>query len=164
MNIADIQLLCDYNYWANRLILARAAELSEQQRLQSASFPFGNLHETLVHILDAEYVWRTICTHNRFDGRLVDKESFPTLESLTIYWQKEESDMRAFLNSLSDKDMNKVVRYQAGEVLRERVLWHCLIHVVNHGTQHRSQCAAMIKDFGKEPVTLDLTYYLNKRA
>ncbi len=164
MNISDIQLLYDYNYWANHLILVRAAELSEQQRLQPASFPFGNLHETLIHILDAEYVWRTICSTNRFEGRLVDKESFPTLESLHTYWKKEEAEMRAFLGSLHDSDMENTVRYQAGDIERERLLWHCLIHVINHGTQHRSQCAAMIKDLGKEPVTLDLTYYLNKRA
>jgi uncharacterized damage-inducible protein DinB len=44
------------------------------------------------------------------------------------------------------------------------VLWHCLVHVVNHGMQHRSECAVMLTNFGYSPGDLDMTRFLNQRA
>ena len=164
MNIKDIQLLFDYNYWANELMLSKASELTHDQRIQPTSFSWGSLHGTLEHILDSEYVWRNLCMLNRFTGRLVDKESFPTLDSLMTYWKQEEALMREYLSSLSDDDMESIVRYEVEEGVRERVLWHCLIHCVNHGTQHRSECAAMLTDFGHSAGSIDFSLYMNLRT
>jgi len=164
MNSSDIKLLFDYNYWVNQLLLTTAAELSPEQLNQPTSFSWGTLQGTLVHILDSEYVWRNLCTLNRFTGRLTDIETFPTLDSLAAYWQKEEAELRAYLNSLQDSDMENVVRYEVEEGERVRVLWHCLVHVVNHGTQHRGECAAMLTDFGHSPGSIDFSLYMNLRA
>jgi uncharacterized damage-inducible protein DinB len=44
------------------------------------------------------------------------------------------------------------------------VLWHCLVHVVNHGTQHRSEAALLLTNDGQSPGDLDFTLFLNSRA
>jgi len=55
------------------------------------------------------------------------------------------------------------VRYLIpGGIVRERVLWHCLLHVVNHGTQHRSEAAALLTSYGQSPGGLDFTLFLNE--
>ena len=164
MNISDLHLLYDYNYWANKRILDTAAELAPGQLRQRTTFSYGDLRETLIHTLDAEYVWRMICQHDRIPVDSPEKEAFPTLAAIVSYWQNEEREMRAFLNSLADEDLENIVRYEIPDGVRERVLWHCLVHVVNHGTQHRSECAAMLTDFGKSPGDLDFTIFLNTRA
>lgn len=162
MHISDLQLLYDYNYWATGLMLTKAAELSPEQLTQPTTFPWGDLRRTLIHTLDSENLWRNLCQHNLLlEHRLIDTEPFPTLDSIVAYWQQEEHEMRAYLNSLSDADMGSIVRYEADGNRRERVLWHCLVHVVNHGTQHRSECAAMLTDFGHSPGGIDFTRYLN---
>ncbi len=45
----------------------------------------------------------------------------------------------------------------------KRVLWHCLLHVVNHGTQHRSEAAAILTGYGYSPGGLDFTMFLNEQ-
>jgi uncharacterized damage-inducible protein DinB len=71
--------------------------------------------------------------------------------------------MRAYLAGLSDIDMENHLRYTTDEGLqRDRILWHCLVHVVNHGTQHRSEAAALLTDFGHSPGDLDFTVFLNE--
>jgi len=164
MNISDVQLLFDYNYWVNQLLLTKSAELSPEQLTQPTLFSWGSLQGTLVHILDSEYVWRNILTHRRFTGRLTDSETFPTLDALKTYWAQEEINMRTYLDSLQDSDMDSIVRYDVEEGERVRVMWHCLVHVVNHGTQHRSECAAMLTDLGHSPGSIDFSQYMNLRA
>lgn len=158
MNLSDIQLLFEYNYWANQLILDKAKELSHEQLVEPTIFSYVNLLETLKHTLDSEYVWRTIFMNKRFSGRLVDEELFPTLESVISYWVKE----REYLNSLTDSDMESILRYDIPEGVRERTLWHCLVHIVNHGTQHRSESATMLTNFGHSPGDIDFSVYLRQ--
>ncbi|MBC7815208.1 MAG: DinB family protein [Burkholderiales bacterium] len=165
MNISDIQWLYDYNCWANELMLTTAAELSPQQLTQPTSFSWGDLRGTLIHTLDSEHMWRNLCQHNIIiKQRLTETEPFPTLESIVTYWKTEENEMRAYLDGLRDSDMGNIVSYDTDEGdHRERVLWHCLLHMINHGTQHRSECAAMLTDFGHSPDGIDMTRYLNER-
>lgn len=165
MNISDIHLLYDYNYWANRLIVDTAAALSPQLLAQPFAFAPDGLRGTLVHTLDGENLWRHLCQFNRLlEHRLAETEPFPTLESIATFWTAEEAEMRAYLRSLRDEDLESMVRYEIPEGRRERVLWHCLVHVVNHGTQHRSEAAAALTDLGHSPGGLDFTRYLNQRA
>lgn len=73
--------------------------------------------------------------------------------------------MWAYLNSLSDETLWGYVRYTTPEgVKRERLLWHCLYHVVNHGTQHRSEAAVRLTELGHSPGEVDFTLFLNERA
>jgi uncharacterized damage-inducible protein DinB len=60
--------------------------------------------------------------------------------------------------------METIVRYEIPEGVRERTLWRCLVHVVNHGTQHRSDAAVMLTNFGQSPGGIDFTLFLNKRV
>ena len=69
--------------------------------------------------------------------------------------------MRSYLAGLTDEKVTGVVRYtNMHGIQRERILWHCLFHVVNHGTQHRSEAAAMLTDFGCSPGDVDFTFFL----
>jgi uncharacterized damage-inducible protein DinB len=165
MNIADIQLLYDYNCWANQLMLTTATKLTPEELTQPLAFSWISVRATLVHTLDAENMWRILCQTNRvISPRLTATQPFPTLDSIATYWKTEEAEMRAYLNILSDRDMENIVRYDTIEGLRERVLWQCLVHLVNHGTQHRSEVATMLTNFGHSPGGIDITLFLNQRA
>ena len=43
-------------------------------------------------------------------------------------------------------------------------LWGMMEHVLNHGTQHRAEVAAMLTGFGHSPGDLDLLFYLARPA
>ena len=164
MNIQDIQLVYEYNYWASGKILAASTKVTREQFLAPAEFPFGGLRGTLVHIVDAEYGWRGLFEENKF-GEKIKAEKFSNLKSLAERFQVEEKAMRAYLNGLTDEDMESHKKYTAdnGEP-RDRVLWHCLYHVVNHGSQHRSEAAALLTSFGASPGDLDFTVFLNETS
>ena len=175
MNIKDIHLLYEYNYWANKRILGASVNLTQEQFLASGSFPYGGLRGTLVHTLDSEWSWRHLIESigsasepKDFDWANwpeLKEADFPTIDSLETRWREEEQAMRAYLGNLSDADMERHLRYTTDTgIKRDRILWHCLLHVVNHGTQHRSEAAALLTEYGHSPGDLDFTVFLNEYA
>ena len=160
MNKQDILMLYRYNQWSTGLILDAASKATEAEFLAPASFPHGGLRSTLVHTLFAEWLWR-----NRWEGtspvQRLKPEEFPTLESLTERWAEEEKRLMAFVNSVTDEQLNQMVQYNnlQGQP-QERILWQMMAHLVNHGTQHKTEAAAMLTGFGHSPGDIDMIYFL----
>lgn len=163
MRLADIKLMFEYNYWANQLMMETASQLSAEQWSQETTFPWRSLHETLLHIMDTEYGWLTLMEKG-LPTPVLTAEEYPTLETIKARWQEEEANTRAYLNGLTDADMDGTFSYDVDGGKRERTRWHCLYHVVNHGTQHRSECAQILTDFGHSPGDVDFTYFLSKQS
>jgi uncharacterized damage-inducible protein DinB len=162
MNKQDILILYKYNQWANAKILNAAANVSPEQFLADASYPHGGLRSTLTHTLFAEWIWR-----NRWEGSSptvrLKPEEFPTIESLRRRWLEEEKLLMAFAESLTDDRLNEVIPYKNTKgVPLQQILWKMMAHVVNHGTQHRAEAAAMLTEFGCSPGDLDMIYFLDE--
>jgi uncharacterized damage-inducible protein DinB len=164
VNIQDLLLLFDYNYWANDRVARTATRAGPDVFVASAPQAYGSLRGTLLHIVDGELAWRTLFETGSPPADTLKEADFPTLESVERRRRDEEAAMRRYLGSLGDGDLARILRYtgDAG-VPRARVLWHCLVHVVNHGTHHRSQAAAILRGHGHSPGDLDLTVYLLER-
>lgn len=161
----DVLLLYEYNYWANKHVLDAAARVGREQLIAPAALSHGSLHNTLVHILATEWVWRMRCQEGISPSALLSERELPTLEALRSRWQEEEHTMRSFLAGLSDEALAGTVRYTTTRgVPYENVLWHLLVHVVNHGTQFRGEAGVLLAEYGHSPGDLDLIAFLRERA
>jgi len=155
-------LIYNYNYWANKRILDSSAKVSQEQFDAPAKFPYSGLHGTLLHILEAEWSWRALFQRIEDASELLPAD-YPDLPTIETRWREEEIAMRAYLAGLLDEDMESHLHYTTDTgIKRDRILWHCLLHVVNHGTQHRSEAAALLTENGHSPGDLDFTVFLNE--
>ena len=159
MNKPDITLLYKYNQWSNKKILDAVAKVTQEQFLAPASFPHGGLRSTLVHALFAEWIWR-----QRWEGTSptvrLKPEDFPTFESLRTRWVEEEKLLMAFVESVTDERLNSKFSYKATDgQSHERILWQAMAHLINHGTQHKAEAAALLTDFGQSPGDIDMILY-----
>jgi uncharacterized damage-inducible protein DinB len=161
MNKQDILILYRYNQWANAKILNAAANVTTEQFLAPAAFPHGGLRGTLVHALSAEWIWR-----KRWEGtsptQSLKPEEFPDFQSLRGRWEEEEMQLMNFVNAIRDERLNDRFDYRNtyGKPFT-RVLWQAMVHLVNHGTQHRSEAAAILTDFGHSPGDIDLIFFVD---
>ncbi|MEZ4859917.1 MAG: DinB family protein [Caldilineaceae bacterium] len=164
MNQEALLTFFDYSYWANDRILHTAAALSTADFVAPQPFSHGGLRDTLVHVLGAEWVWRTRCQERRFPTHLLNPTDFPTLDELRRRWQTEEQAMRGYLTTLDDDQLQQPLAYQdmSGNAFAQP-LWQILLHVVNHGTQHRGEAAAILTALGHSPGDIDLIIYLRTR-
>ena len=160
MNRQDILTFSKYNQWTTAKILNAAANVTQEQFLAPASFPHGGLRGTLVHALFAEWIWR-----NRWEGTSptyrLKPDDFPTIESLHTRWIEEEKSLMAFVDGLTDERLNAKFSYKSTDgKAHERILWQAMAHLVNHGTQHKTEAAAILTDLGHSPGDIDLIYFL----
>ncbi|MBL8100187.1 MAG: DinB family protein [Anaerolineales bacterium] len=163
MNKTNIQTLFKYNQWANAKIFFAASNLTVEQFLASDTFPHGGIRGTLTHALFAEWIWR-----NRWEGESpttrFKPEDFPTFESLQTRWLEEEKELMKFVDGVADEKLNSVFHYKSTNGVKfENILWESMVHVVNHGTQHRTEVAAMLTDFGHSPGDIDMILFLRKK-
>ena len=163
MNKSEILLLYKYNSWANARILNAAANLTQEQFIAPNIYPHGGLRGTLTHTLFAEWIWRMRWQGNS-PAEAFKPEDFPTFESLRDRWLAEEKTLMASIDNLSDVALNNIFQYKtiSGKTF-ENVLWQVMLHVINHGTQHRSEAAAMLTDMGNSPGDIDLLDFLPER-
>ncbi|MBV9787006.1 MAG: hypothetical protein JOZ51_02450, partial [Chloroflexi bacterium] len=56
------------------------------------------------------------------------------------------------------------IRYVIPGAVRERVVWHILLDVILHATQHRSEAAALLTSYGQSPGDYDFTMFMSQRA
>ena len=156
-----IDLIWEYNYWANHRILARAEQLTQAQLTEHAPYMWDTILRTMAHVLGAEWIWRQRVQEGVSPAALLDRDAFGTLAALRQRWDEEEAAMRAFLQGRSDADLDQVITYKnsAGKPF-QRPLWQILTHVVNHGTQHRSEVALSLTNFGFSPGDMDISLYL----
>ena len=69
-------------------------------------------------------------------------------------WEVEFRAMDGFLAALSDGMLAYVHEGIA--------VWQMLTHLLNHGTQHRSEAALLLTQAGRSPGELDLIVYLEE--
>lgn len=164
MKLQGVRDLMAYNDWANQRILAMAEKVTPAQFTAPSNTSFGSLQATLVHLLDSEWTWRWLVQGQGLPTTL-EPDAFPNVAALRARWQEETDAWRAYVDGLSDDDVTGVIRYVTDTgITRERVLWHALFHVVNHGMQHRSEAAVLLTEYGHSPGDIDFTIFLNERA
>lgn len=159
MQVADLERLYDYSYWANRRLLAALAPLSPEQFAAPIAGSYGSIRNTLVHVLSAEWGWLSRCGGPARGDRLSSGQ-YPTLEAVRDTYDRVEGYMRTFLAGLNDADLARRVSFQLGSSpAQERTLGDLLLHGAVHAVHHRGQVALLLRELGYVPGDFDWLIY-----
>ncbi|NJN82228.1 MAG: hypothetical protein HC802_08080 [Caldilineaceae bacterium] len=164
MQTNDILTLYDYNYWATERLLRAAARLTQEQFLADGPMSFGGVRSTLAHTLGAEWIWRKRCQEGVSPTAIPAPTEYPDFATLQQRWLEEQSAMLAYVATLDDETLSKPLAYRGtnGDPFSV-TLWQILAHVVNHGTQHRSEAAALLTNLGHSPGDIDMILFFRER-
>lgn len=164
MHKNDAILLLEYNRWANQRVLAAAKCLTAEEWTAPAPTSHGSVRGTLAHILGAEWVWRMRIQEGISPSGMPYENDYATFDSLAARMIEESEALLAFVNALPDGELNQVIRYArtSGEPY-ETPLWQILAHVVNHGTQFRSEASVILSQLSHSPGDLDFIYFVRSR-
>lgn len=161
MNRIQAVQLVEYNTWATRRVLAKAARLTPTQLTETTSLSHGSVLGTLVHILDTQWYWREGAQSGALPTEKLSREDFASLAVLRRRWMEEDRLLLDFVQGLTDQELAGVVTYSWPRARpRTRHLWQILQHIVNHGTHHRSEVGLHLNTLGLSPGDLDFIKFV----
>ena len=166
MNTEDILVILGYSNWATEIILDAASRVSSDQFVSSITPDpgRGSLRGILVHMLDTEISWRQILQTMEPPPDLIERD-FPDVATLRARWAVERESWLLFWQTLTTETLNSPYTYQFNDgPVRTRLVWQTIIHVMDHGIQHRSEAAYLLTGYGHSPGDLDFNYYLHLQS
>jgi uncharacterized damage-inducible protein DinB len=164
MDVKTLSLLYDYHCWATGRILDAARRAGDEAFLaERPDQSYGGLRGVFMHLLRSEWIWRQRIAAGISPNTADLPQAFTSVEELADRWAQEQDALGGFIASLSDADLKTTVEYKntRGQPF-QNALWHILAHVINHGTQHRSEAAQLLTELGSSPGDLDLILYLRE--
>lgn len=142
-----------------------ALRVTPQQFIAANTSSYGSLRGTLAHNLRSEMIWRKRLQGEQPAMNFPADLDFPTPQALESAWAAEEPIMRAYLSGLTAADLEKILEYKNSKgVVFHNAIWGILIHIINHGTQHRAEAAAMLTDFNLSPGDIDMIVYMREKG
>jgi uncharacterized damage-inducible protein DinB len=87
-------------------------------------------------------------------------EAYPTRAAIRARWDATEAEFRAFIDALNEDQLTQTLRYTTtkGEA-RQTQVSDLLMHVANHGTDHRAQILALLHQLGGKTFEQDALFY-----
>jgi len=158
-----IRKLYAYNAWANARVLEAVSGLSDAQ-LHEDRAGMESIGETLRHIVRAQHSWWSFWTGAE-RIRLPELPKAGAMEAISEWFRGSHDELRAFVESLDDSSLEQTCQDtdDDGRPVTFRV-WEMMVHVVNHGTQHRSEAAAALTVLGRSPGDLDFCDFVGASA
>jgi uncharacterized damage-inducible protein DinB len=155
MQSSDVRYLFDYDRWATTRVLDASVGVDEATWSTPNAIGDRGLGGILIHALGAHQRWRHGLSGGPGRGPSPESEPLPTIEQLRAAWAVEWPAMDAWLVTLDDARMDDTEDGIA--------YWQMLAHVVNHGTQHRSEAAALLTSAGRSPGDIDMIEFAEAR-
>lgn len=151
--------LFEHNWWANRRVLATAAELPPDAWRSGDSVAGVGLRQALGHTYRAEAIWRMrLSEQDPTQARRIAPEQFETVDELAKAWAAEEAAWRGWLEGMPPEG------FEANHVppppLKPKPVRQYLLHVILHGAQHRAEAALLLTEAGYSPGELDFLEYM----
>ena len=170
MNNDDIQLLFEYDRWANRRIFDAVAALNLEQFLRELGGGFRSVRDALLHIVASEWGWLTYWKEpslraeslpdlwDRCDA-LFHSDHFPDLTAVRRKWAEVENEQAEFMKQLTEEALVRPIPLLKAQV----PLAHLMYHLANHSTYHRGQIAFMLRQLHATPPVTDFDEFLAER-
>jgi uncharacterized damage-inducible protein DinB len=159
MNAEAFRQFYGYHFAENRTLWDRyITQLSPAQFTQAVGYSHGSVRDQILHLINVDDIWfselRGVAPAGPVPPANGDDRSL-----IRQYWDGVEQRMREYLDQLRD-DMLFDKPITEPDEDSNLIVWQVLLHVVNHGTDHRAQLLRVLNDLGIETVSQDYIFYV----
>jgi len=150
--------LYEYHFKVNRKIWDQCiVPLTQEQFTRKVTNSVGSVRNQVVHLMNIDDRWFSGLRGEPIPGFL-NPVHYAKRDKIRTKWDTVESRMRAYLKDLRD-DMLNSQPFMAldGDPI---TLWQVLIHVANHGTDHRAKLLTALDELGVKTFGQDYAYFI----
>ena len=159
MNANAFRHVYDYHFTENRKIWdACSTSLSHAQFTQTVDYSHGSVRDQIVHLMSAEETWfnelRGVEPAEPFSPAALDDR-----ELIRARWDRVEQQMRDYLAPFRNEKLFDSPNKDPDDD-KDLIVWQVLLHVANHGTDHRAQLLRLLNDLGVKTESQDYIFYV----
>jgi uncharacterized damage-inducible protein DinB len=153
-----IRTYFEYHIEMTRRVWESTHQLSEAQFVAEIPHSRGSVRNQMVHLATTDARW-VRGLQGQPGGRELkfNPADYPTIQSAEKLWENVVKETLAYLNSLTEADLIATPAGMRGPV------WQVLVHLANHGTDHRAQVLRALHDFGAPTFDQDFIMYMWSR-
>lgn len=161
MNLELIQQLYDYNYAMHRRLWESIVQLTDAQFVEDIPYSIGSVRNHMVHLNSVDERWLARVKQTELPPRTY-AEDFKTIAEVHAKYTSVEADILAIIAQLTPADLIRELEYTVRRhtTPRRNTVAQILVHVVNHGTDHRAQVLPILKRMGVPTFEQDYMLYL----
>ncbi len=158
MNANAFRHFYNYHFTENRKIWEYVTPLSLEQFTQHVDYSHGSVRDQIVHLIGCDETWFSELRGVEL-SEPVPPSHLDDRKIIRAHWDSVEQSMRDYLAELRD-EMLFDRPIEEPEDDKNLIVWQVLLHVVNHGTDHRAQLLRVLNDLGVHTTSQDYIFYV----
>ncbi|MGF7533775.1 DinB family protein [Bacillus mexicanus] len=164
--MTDVKQLYDYHTWANERMFNHIENLPEETVYQEVESVFSSVSNVLLHMCRADYFWLNVLSGAAYqeiiDGAGKFESANSNMEAIKQQASKLQSQYLDFFSRHTDLEQTFSMQHPKLGTM-ELTFTDIIFHIVNHGTYHRGNVTAMLRQLGYTGVPTDYVFYLYEK-
>ena len=144
-----------YHIAENATLWSYVDQLSADQMVADIAYAHGSIRNQLVHMLSVDATWLAGLKGLPIPEPL-DPTQYDSPMLLKAQWDDVAQQLHTYVMALSDTD---VMTQPLTDDDANLYVWRVVLHLVNHGTDHRAQVLRCVHDAGVKTVSQDYIFY-----
>lgn len=154
-NLEAVRMFVEYSCDANRQVWESVMQLSDEQFVAEMPHSHGSVRNLMVHITYTDAGWLSGLKGEPDTRR--ERPPFSAYATRAAAYALWEEKTRALLDYVAGLDEATL---QTTPPDFNLTVWQVLLHLVNHGTDHRSQVLRALHDLGAPTFEQDFIFYV----
>lgn len=153
MELELIQTLIDYHIDMTQRVWDSVNHLTEEQFLADDAYSRGSVRNLMVHLASTDRRWLAGLKNQEDVGHL-KFEDYSTRAQAREIFENVMKALAEYRSTLTAADLNS----PNDKVAEPR--WQVLLHLINHGTDHRSTVLQRLHEFGAPTFDQDFIIWI----
>jgi uncharacterized damage-inducible protein DinB len=159
MHLEMIKTFIDYHIAMTGRVWGSIDQITDEQFLADDAYSRGSIRNLMTHLAHTDLNWLTGLKNLPDIGPSLKKYAeYPDRVSVRAYWESVAKDVTEYVNGLSVEELAG----NANDISAPR--WTVLLHLVNHGTDHRSTVLQKLHELGAPTFDQDFILWLWSRT
>jgi uncharacterized damage-inducible protein DinB len=156
MELELIKTFIEYHLVMTRRVWDSIREITDDQFLTDDVYSRGSIRNLMVHLASTDRRWLSGLKNGPDVGHLKFTE-YPTRLAAQELFETVAIDFSEYIAMMTEEELNQ----KPPAFTHPR--WAVLLHLVNHGTDHRSTVLQKLTEFGAPTFDQDFIIWLSRR-
>ena len=154
MKLELIKTYIEYQLDMTRRVWESINQLTDEQFVADDAYSRGSIRNLMVHLTSTDRRWLAGLKNAEEDVGHLKFEDFSTRAEAREVFEEVAQNLSEYANSLTEEEINQ----NPNDLPNPR--WQVLLHMINHGTDHRSTVLQRLHEFAAPTFDQDFIMWI----